>query len=106
MKKLVYAVITAVVLATPLYAQSGKLTEVEQLKIQILNLQIQLRDEQANAAKWIANYGQCQVSLLGNQSALVNATQGLQTEINKNHPEFDFNIRTGEFKPKKPVEKK
>ena len=86
-----------------------QLSEVEQLKIQIANLQIELRNEQMNASKWIRSYGECQVQLLTNTQPVVSMLQTLDGEIEKNHPGFDFDLKTGVFTPskvEKPVEKK
>ena len=93
----------------PVPARDQQLTEVEQLKIQIANLQIELKNEQSNSAKWIQSYGQCQVSLLSNNQPIVNMLRSLEADIEKNHVGFDFDIKTGEFrvlKPTPPVEKK
>jgi hypothetical protein len=76
------------------------LTEVEQLKIQIANLQIQLRNEQTNAAKWLTSYGTCQTQLLENTQPLAQMLTTLESEIEKNHIGYDFDLKTGEFKPK------
>jgi len=111
MRQFALIALFALTLATPAFAQaeSPKLTEVEQLKIQIANLQIALRDEQTNSAKWIQSYGTCQVALLGNTSGISDMLFKLEQGIEKNHEGFDFDLKSGTFKPKKveePVEKK
>lgn len=105
-KHTIMAIGFALVTATAGFAQQPTLTEIEQLKIQVLNLQYAMKAEQEKTANLTFVYGQCQTALLKDTSALQEATTQLQTEINKNHPEFDFDITTGKFTPKVPVEKK
>ena len=107
MKKIIATLIVVLSLATSAIAQE-QLSEVEKLKIEILNLRILVAQEQANSAKWISNYGSCQVQLLAKDDTLQQTYNSLKSEIHKNHPDFDFNMQTGVFVPKKkdPVEKK
>lgn len=99
--------ILLLVLLSPLSAfaqeklvETPKLTEVESLKIQIANLQYSLRAEKENSAKWIQEYGQCQISLLKDYDTLNASTIKLQDEITQNHPGFTFDIQKGTFTPK------
>lgn len=107
MKKV--SLICAMLFATSLSAvaqDQPKLSETEQLKIQILNLQFALKAEQDKTAQLTVVYGQCQTTLLKDGSALQSAAQTLQDEISKNHEGFSFDIQTGQFTKKAPVEKK
>jgi hypothetical protein len=107
--KIIVGTIAAVLLSgTIAFSQEGppKLNDVEKLKIQVMNLQIALQDAQENGAKLAQSYGECKAQMLGNRQGLTSAVQNLKIEIEKNHPGFDFDITTGTFKEKKPVEKK
>lgn len=106
--KILSTLALALALSTAAFAQQPTLTETEQLKIQILNLQYALKAEQEKSASLTVVYGQCTTTLLKDGSELQKATTQLQDEINKNHEGFSFDITTGKFEPKapKPVEKK
>jgi regulator of replication initiation timing len=104
--KLLLSLALVLFLSAPVFAQEPKTTEVEQLRMQILNLQYALQAAKENAAEWIGEYGKCQLELHKNYSNLNNATMALQSEINKRNPDFDFDISTGKFTPKKKPEKK
>lgn len=106
MKKTILTVGMAVFLATTSVAQTPTLSEVEQLKIQVLNLQYALKAEQEKSANLTVVYGQCQSTLLKDTSGLEKTTKDLQNEITKNHEGFDFDITTGKFSKKESVEKK
>jgi hypothetical protein len=99
-------VVILILLASPVLAQNPQLSETEQLKIQILNLQYALKAEQTKLATLTTLYGQCQSTLLKDSSELDKATSDLQQKINDQHEGFRFDIRTGQFTKKEPVEKK
>ncbi len=100
--------VTSIVWTVPGFAQEQKsiLTEVEQLKIQIANLQIELRNQQSESAKWISNYGQCQTKLLSDPAPVNAMLSALEQGIEKNHVGYDFDLKTGNFTQLKPAEKK
>lgn len=99
--KTLFTVIFTLILTSSVFAQDKPtLSETEQLKIQVLSLQYALRAEQSKSAELTTVYGQCQATLVKNSSDLEKLTSDLQAEIEKNHPDFTFDIRTGEFKKK------
>lgn len=108
MKRLITAVAIILILITGAAAfgqDVPKLSEVESLKIQVLNLQIQLRQAQSQMAELTQAFGECRVSLLKDNAVVQRTIRVLQDEINKNHEGFNFNIETGQFTPKaKPIE--
>jgi hypothetical protein len=104
LKQILIALVIALSISTGAIAQSTpSLTETEKLKIQIVNLQIALKAEQQKSASLTIAYGTCQSTLLQDGSGLETTVSDLELEINKNHPNFSFNILTGKFTP---VEKK
>src|SRR5687768_4142785 len=110
MKKLLAIILAGLMLTGIAYAQSPvepKLTEVETLKIQILNLQYELRTEQLKSAQLTVSAATCQATLLKDPAPLSKIVREVEAEIEKSHEGFDFDITTGKFSPKeKPVEKK
>lgn len=103
--KIVFTLLLLVGLSQASAQQPISLTSEEKLKIQILNLQYTLRAEQEKNAQLTISYGVCQAQLLKDSSQLSAEEVKLQKEIENNHPDYSFNIRTGEFKKKENPQK-
>jgi K+/H+ antiporter YhaU regulatory subunit KhtT len=77
------------------------LTEVEKLKIEVVNLQYELQAEKLKSAQLTNAYGQCMATVLKDNSAVARSITTLKQEIEKNHEGFDFDIQTGTLVKKK-----
>jgi hypothetical protein len=83
--------------------QEAKLSEVEALKVQVLQLRVQLANVQAEADACRGVLGQYRVAKASED--LTAEEQQLKAAIEKAHPGFEWNPRTGAL-VKRPDEKK
>lgn len=87
-------------LPLPLFAQEPTLSEAEKLKIENLNLKLQLAQTMVKLEQLEADLASCQVKL--SIPEFDKAAQELVGEIEKAHPGYIFDPQSGSFLPKKP----
>lgn len=99
MQRLLLALVILTLFPTSLLAQP-QLSELERLKIENLNLKIQLSQASAKAEQFEGDLAMCQ--LAASAPDVTKAAGQLVAEIEAAHPGYTFDPQSGAFLPKPP----